>query len=243
MAYESNMKKYRIKWLEDNLEKPIEEVGENSRLLLLYWLYYSVFGISMTTPVESWIEGAGIKCQRLGYDQLGKNLVKHACHESGHEKMMEADVHSLLSIWNDSFPDTIHPSEFNGLDILQSVKDYIDLHERNIDGDTPYGQIAIEYEIERIAVVLGPKLLSITEKVFPQLLVNSLSFMTHHVEIDSAHTVFNQSVIMDFTAAYPGSVDHLVRIGECALSAYSRFIVDCVCLAKTKLELRHCVVA
>ena len=43
-------------------------------VLELFLIYFSGLGVAMTEPVEGWIRRAGIGCQEMGLDELGKSL-------------------------------------------------------------------------------------------------------------------------------------------------------------------------
>jgi hypothetical protein len=169
---------------------------------------FFVYGIQMTSGVESWLLRSGERCIELGYTELGQAIRKHAKAEAGHDQMFVRDLEKLGN-------STILPPS-------AGVLAYCRLHEDTIVGPTPYAQIAIEYEIEQLPVLYGPALLA---------LVGSSEFLSEHIVLDVGHTKFNYIQLEAFLTAYQESLPALIQAGTSALEAYSLFLMDCVTAA------------
>jgi hypothetical protein len=170
---------------------------------------FSGYGVGMTEPVERWIRRAGERCIALGLPDLGAALIAHARHEAGHDRMMVADLQIL-----GGDPSLAAPPWPSG------VAAYRRMHEAIIDGPAPWGQIAVEYEIEALSAAYGPRLLA--QAPVP------LSFVAEHVAIDEAHTEFNRKHLTALLKDHPGFLDSLADCGIRALETYGLFLDDCV---------------
>jgi hypothetical protein len=122
--------------------------NDDPQMLELFLPYFCAIGAQMTQPVEGWIRRAASRCAELGFEALAKALNQHAQAESGHHLMMIADAHSLANHWNSRHPQSINPDELLSQATSNVARSYCGVHDRNIAGNTPYAQIAIEYEIE-----------------------------------------------------------------------------------------------
>lgn len=199
----------------------------DERQLLLFWINFCSLGIGMTEQVSDWIKRAGEASIEKGFSELGKLLVKHAKAEEGHEIMMIKDMESLIILWNMKYKDKLDASVFyDAKDQSKSINDYIELHEKVIEGLTPYCQLAIEYEIENLSVAYGPKLLMKAQEIFGPGIVKSLSFLDHHIALDEGHTNFNRNSLNKFLIKNPSSLSNLIYTGKNALKIYHQFLLE-----------------
>lgn len=206
--------------------------NDDPQMLELFLLYFCAIGAQMTQPVEGWIRRAASRCAKLGFEELAKALSQHAQAESGHHLMMIADVHSLVKHWNSG-----HSRSINADDLLNQVpsngaRSYCEVHERNIAGDTPYAQVAIEYEIEQLPLRYGSLFLARCFEVFGSEIFPGLSFVSAHIDLDIGHTHFNERELAELIDSAPESLAALVAAGTAALDAYAEFLNDCVALAQ-----------
>lgn len=206
------------------------DAARDPSLLHLFLIHYVAFGIEMTRPVEDWIRRAGRKCHDAGFAKLGETLVAHARHESGHHKLMIADLRTLADQWNERHSGTnmIDPVTLLQSNNLASVRQYHELHENIIASDTAYTQIALEFEIESLSVHHGAKLVAAADTALCDLSRDGLTFLREHVALDAAHTELNRREIMKLLLEHPDCLDALVDTGARALEIYGRFIDDCV---------------
>lgn len=205
---------------------------KNPRTLLSFWLNFSSQGIGMTEPVEDWIKRAGRNCESLGYTELGKQLGKHAIHEANHHLMMIHDTKCLVEQWNKLYSPKLDAEVLMKQFSSDAVTNYRQLHEYYIEGQTPYCQIAIEYEIENLSAMYGLKMINHAVAILGKDFKESLSFIDEHAAIDVAHTDFNRKVISNFIDSYPETTNQLVNAGTKALKSYSDFITTCLTKSK-----------
>jgi hypothetical protein len=205
------------------------------RLLEAFLLYFCAIGSQMTEPVEDWLRRAADRCEVVGFEKLAKSLRKHAQAESGHHLMMIADLRALTSHWNQHYSPAVADEDLLRQPPGPGALRYRQVHEDNIAGNTPFAQIAIEYEIELLPLIYGEPLITRCLEVFGAEIMPKLSFVTAHVELDIGHTRFNARELAQLMNLAPESLSALVTAGSAALDAYSQFLTDCVELAQ-----QHC---
>jgi hypothetical protein len=200
--------------------------------LELFLIHFSALGVGMTEPVEDWIERAGKRCEAVGLVELGTALQKHARHEAGHHLMMIEDTRKLVARWNASHPSPLDADALLAMPPTAGVRAYRELHEDVIAGPTPYGQLAIEYEIEYVSVRHGPELIGQCVRKLGPGIVAGLSFVEEHAAVDVGHTKFNESQMRQLLDAHPDFVPAMIASGRGALAAYGAFLDDCVAAAE-----------
>ena len=206
--------------------------NNDPQLLELFLLNFCAIGAKMTQPVESWIRRAASRCAELGFEALAKALNQHAQAESGHHLMMIADVYSLAKHWNSRHLQSVDADAFLSQMPSNGARSYCEVHERNIAGNNPYAQIAIEYEIEQLPLRYGGLFLARCFEVFGPEILPSLSFVSAHIDLDVGHTHFNERELAKLIDSTPESLPALVAAGTAALNAYAEFLSDCVALAQ-----------
>ncbi len=212
---------------------------------------FCALGTQVTAPVPDWIERAGRACLDRGYHTIGLALVHHADHEAGHEVLMEADARSLVDAWNRKAgavddvltgsgvgrrPSLIEVDSLLAAPPTEGSRAYVELHESVIAGDSPFAQIAIEYEIEMLSITLGTALLGQIRRLFRPQILDGLTFLTHHVELDEGHTRFNRRQLTEFLTRHPDTAAVMARAGSRALDAYGLFLDDCHRLGRTLVD-------
>ncbi len=206
--------------------------------LLAFLIHFCSLGVAMTAPVESWIRRAGERCVSAGHLKLGKALQGHARHEAGHDELMRRDTHALVDHWNHS-RNGLRPLDADillGAPMTPGIERYRLLHENIINSKTPYCQIAIEYEIEKLSVEYGGRLVQNCAKRIGSDVVACLSFVQEHVALDVGHTTFNRKQLSGFLADNEAALPHLIRAGADALQAYGDFLEDCASLGAPLLD-------
>lgn len=195
-----------------------------------FLIEFCALGVSMTRPVDDWIRRSGTRCIELGLSDLGHALQRHAEHEADHHLMMINDTHSLVELWNNNAPSTGHldAEVLLAREPSAGCVTYVNLHEHTIASDAPWGQLAIEFEIERLSITAGALLLQRVAEVCGPDRIAALSFLADHVAVDEAHTVFNRRQLNTLLAEHPDFADSLGAAGAAALDAHSSFIADCV---------------
>jgi Acetyltransferase (GNAT) domain len=205
------------------------------RMLEAFLLYFCAIGAQMTEPVERWIRRAADRCAIFGFSELAEAFARHARAEAGHHLMMIADLRSLAGHWNLRHQPRVDVDELLRIEPSGGAKKYCLVHEENIAGDTPYAQIAIEYEIEQLPLHYGGLFLARCLEVFGPEILPGLSFVSEHIDLDIGHTKFNAQELAKVVKRIPESLPVLVAAGSAALDAYAQFLTDCVELAKN-----HC---
>ena len=196
-----------------------------------FLLHFCALGSQMTEPVERWIRRAAARCGTMGLAELAHALNGHAQAESCHHLLMIADVTSLAARWNARRKPVVNARKLLGQPATQGVLAYCKVHEDNITGDTPYAQIAIEYEIEMLPLRYGKLLLTRCVEMLGADILPCLRFVTEHICWDVGHTNFNARVIAKLIDLDPSSMPALVSAGTAALNAYAQFLGDCTELA------------
>jgi hypothetical protein len=206
--------------------------SNDPRLLEAFLLYFCAIGAQMTEPVESWIRRAANRCAALGLSNLAEALARHARAEAGHHLMMIADLRSLEGHWNSRHTPPVDADELLRMTPSYGASRYCLVHEENIAGDTPFAQIAIEYEIEQLPLRYGGLFVARCLEIFGPEILPGLSFVTEHIDLDIGHTQFNAQQLSKLIDLLPESLPSLVAAGSAALDAYAQFLTDCVELAE-----------
>lgn len=206
--------------------------SDDEDLFRLFMIRFCAHGVRMTEQVSSWISRAGERCAELGRTELGAALKAHARSEAGHEKMMESDARLMCGEWNRGHSARIDPDALLESAPLYATRKYVELHEEVIAGSRPWCQLAVEFEIERLSLVLGPNLLA---KCVSVLTDDSYSFLAEHVELDKGHTAFNERQLAGLLREDDADLVALVETGRRALHTYREFIAECVELAEADL--------
>ncbi|OJT25009.1 hypothetical protein BO221_11525 [Archangium sp. Cb G35] len=198
-----------------------------------FFIQYHSFGVYMTEPVEGWIRRAGQRCLLLGMDSIGKGLLKHAKQEAGHHQMMIDDVRMLVRRWNIRRRAMLHTERLLAQYPTDAMRAYRHLHEATIAGELPAAQIAIEFEIENLSLVLGPHLLSNVARVLGRETLEGLSFLKEHVQLEVGGT--NARMMEELLQMMPENARTLAETGSEALDIYLRFLGDCLQSAEAAL--------
>ena len=202
--------------------EPIDPVSMEAFLIS-----FAIVGVRMTEPVEGWIRRAAHRCGELGLERLASALDGHAHQESGHQFLMLADARLLVERWNQSHTPELNPDALLALPPTPGVVAYRRLHEDLIAGPDPYGQLAIEYEIEMLSVNYGPRLIERSTGLLGDGVLAGLGFLRDHVALDAGHTNFNRSQLGRLLEEHPDFLPLLVAAGSDALDAYATFLDDC----------------
>ena len=116
---------------------------------------------------------------------------------------MLADARLLVERWNKARKPELNVNALLDLPPTPGVAAYHCLHEGLIAGPTPYGQLAIEYEIEMLSVTYGPQLIARCAGLLGDGILESLSFLRDHVALDAGHTNFNRLQLSRLLEEHP----------------------------------------
>jgi len=205
--------------------------------LELFLIYFCGLGVAMTEPVEGWIRRAGVGCQEMGLDELGKALCTHARHEADHHLMLIEDTRSLVDRWNERHQTQVNADEILAHPMTEGVLSYRELHEKVIADGRPFCQIAIEYEIEKMSAGYGCRWLDQIARVLGPETLATQTFVQEHVELDVGHSKFNLFQLGKLLEIHPEYAEALADTGSAALLAYDSFLADCVNLARMRLDV------
>ena len=159
---------------------------------------------------------------------MANALTAHALQEADHHLLMLADARFLIERWNKAGKPELNLDALLQLPPTRGVEAYVSVHESVISGPTPYGQLAIEYEIEMLSVTYGPQLLGRCTGLLGKAILEGLSFLSDHVALDAGHTNFNRFQLGRLLEEQPGFLSGLVTAGSAALDAYAMFLGDCM---------------
>jgi hypothetical protein len=207
----------------------------------LFLIHFCALGVYMTRPVDGWIRRAAARCAEMGFTRLGRDLALHASAEADHHLLMIDDLRSLASRWNAGHSPPVDADALLGRPPSLGVMKYCRLHEDSIASETPFAQVAIEYEIEALPLRYGQLVVERCIDLLGPDIIPSLSFITKHIMLDGAHTEFNARALSDLIELAPWSLSALAGAGAAALDAYASFLSDCVQLAEdqaSKVEVR-----
>ena len=185
--YEAGMENARADFSRNAAISALFDGPIESERLEAFLIHSCSIGVAMTEPVGSWITRAGQRCSEIGLN------------EDGHHILMQQDTHALVDRWNRNHTLHLDASYLIAREDTDGVREYRQVHEDTISGDAAYGQLAIEYEIERLSVIYGPQLLNLCARTLGSDALDGLSFLRDHVELDVAHTKFNQSQLSQAT--------------------------------------------
>jgi hypothetical protein len=197
----------------------------------LFLIHFSSLGVGLTTPVEDWLLRAGKRCEEMGLQEVGRSLRSHAGAEAGHQLMMIADTHALVERWNVCRTPLLDADQLLARSPTAGGRAYRQLHEDNIAGDTPFAQVAIEYEIEKLPVHFGARFMERCRGLLGDGIARGLSFTREHITLDVGHTHFNERLLEKLLQANPSTLRPLVNAGQTALEAYGQFVEDSLALA------------
>lgn len=209
-----------------------ELAKKNLHAFLLVWTHFS---IKMTEKVESWIQRAGERSSALGFESVGNKLKHHASQESEHDLMLVDDLKVLVERWNQIYGDNLKAADLDALKLPQNTNAYVDIHENTIASAHPYGQVAIEYEIERISVAYGPQMVENVVNTLGPDFEAGIGFLAHHVLLDQGHTKFNKALLEECFAS-GCDLAALAETGIGALRIYADFLTECSNTSQKLLE-------
>ena len=200
----------------------------DARTMAAFLLHFSALSVPITDPVEGWIRRAGERCTAVGLPRIGKALSAHAKAEAGHQQYHIDDFAALVEFWNARWEPRVGHDQIVRIGMTRGGERYRAVHEDNIAGDTPYCQLAIEYEIELLPVEFGPPFVQNCTRLFGPDILRCMSFVTSHVEFDVGHTKFNAHVLGQLLADDPTRLGPLVAAGSAVLGAFADHLTECL---------------
>jgi hypothetical protein len=216
--------------------KVVKEVfteGVEPKLLKLFMIHWSALSAGISEPIPTYFNRAAERCEKEGFKKMAEVFSEHGKEEHGHDDWATNDVQKLVEIWNQEEPNfQLDSKELLDNRMSPAVKRYHKLHERVIEGDSPWAELAIGLEIELIATTYGPLLLKRCVEIMGQDSLPNISFLDEHVRADVGHTETNFEVVHNFLVQHPEYTDILVETAGDALNSYADFLDDAMSYAK-----------
>jgi hypothetical protein len=234
--YESSMGSARTQILE-LVQSTVLDPGIDPCVLRLFLIHFSAQGVGMTEPVESWVDRAGQRCEQIGLAELGRFLRMHSGEEANHHLWFIDDLRLLIPMWNACATESLSVDELLRRPLTGGVHRYRKLFEDVIAGDAPFAELAIEYEIENLSLLLGPPFVGQCQRVLGPEITAGLSFVRQHIALDAGHTDFNAHQLGEFLDAHPDYLPQMVAAGKEGLGAYGAFVEDCFHLAQAGVRV------
>ena len=233
--YHETLQPQRIAFADHAISTNLIDSNLTPEVFLRFLIEYSSLGVQITEPVEGWILRAGERCTELGMPKTGDLLRQHARDERNHHLMMVEDTQKLVAFHNLFSKEQLNPKNLIERKSTPMMDAYIKLHEDVINSNFPVCQVAIEREIEGLAVSYVPHIIERAQSVMGELGVkNFLSFLPEHVLLDVGHTAFNERLLDTVFEEAPNSLSEMTKTGEAALNTYLHFFGECLDLAKEK---------
>jgi hypothetical protein len=242
-AYEGEVQGLRQGVLASPAVRSLLDPEIDPLVLERFLIEWCALGVQVTRPVEGWIRRAGERTTALGLGEVGAALIKHAKHEAGHDEMFVHDAHALVDRWNARHAPRLDAEALMAKPATPGMRRYIELHEDVIASAAPYAQVAIEYEVEGLSVRLLPPLFAQFRKVLGPEILEVLTFLTEHAEIDVGHTAYNRRLMTTLLGARPEARSALVDAGTAAVNAYLDFLGECLAVAKAEARQARTAVA
>lgn len=236
-AYEAALAPARARFAAEADFARLGSPDADPAFLELFLFLYCARGVRTTERVVHWIRGAGERCIEIGFDALGRTIIDHAKNEDGHHLMMIADAKALAPRVNARRARPLDPDALVALPPTPGAARYRKLHDDVIAGETPFGQVAIEYEISQLSVTVMPDLMSNCTGKLGEGIIDALSFLHEHITLDAGHTNLNARALGRVLELRPDALGALVDAGANALSAYAEFLRDVLCSADELKEI------
>lgn len=144
-----------------------------------------------------------------------------------HDQWLLEDTHALVRHWNQRHPTPLHADDLLQESLLPGAKRFIQVHRNVLASDTPFAELAIEFEIEQIPVKFGRQIIENLIAVLGPEIIEGLRFLREHVLLDIEHTKSSQRQLEQLLEQHPYSLDALVAAGSEALEAFAEFMSNC----------------
>ena len=226
--YDSRVELTRSRFGQDSGLESLLAPKINPLTLEVFLIHFCSLGVALTEPVEGWLIRSSHRCTEVGMVELGRALLSHSKAESGHHLMMIRDTHALVERWNSRHEPSLNAEQLVARLPTPGGRMYQRLHEDTISSDTPFAQIAIEFEIEQLPVKYGGRLIQQCVSLLGADIMNCLSFVDEHITLDVGHTNFNTRQLDKVLNGHPEHLNPLVHAGSRALQAYATFLSECV---------------
>jgi len=235
--YEEQLKDRRAAFKASPVMNQILSWRADPVFLELFVIHYCTLTAGLAEPVAGYIRTAGERCKELGFNDMVPFFQEHSEEEEGHYHWAADDTARVVEIWNRHRKPALDAEALLNHRMSPAVKRYHQLHEDVIFGNAPYAELAIDLEIELIAVKYGPKvLLHSLVKLGPKITSN-LSFLRKHVRADYGHTKLNLKKVDALLTKHPEYAPALVEAGKGAIDTFYGYLEDCFNLAQEQYKV------
>ncbi len=204
----------------------------DSQTHALQLIYFSAIGSKMVKHVPEWIHAMGKACLRVGDFKLGNELIAHSKQEDGHYLWYLDDLRGLCRYTKRHFGLNLDPGKIVRTLNAQCPIEYAHLHETSIASPFPFAWFAIQYEIERLSLMEGPRFIGKCVEDLGFEILKSLSFAAKHVQADQQHAVENIQLMSKLIAQHPNDIEHFVDVGAKALKIYQNYFEEADYMAR-----------
>lgn len=233
-AYQERCKVARDNFASRPVVKALFFSEVDTELMKLFMISWSALSSGLTQPIPEYLKRAGENCAAKGETDMAAFFKLHTEEEDGHDEWGKDDTRKLVQQWNLEHPGPgLDAEALLKANMSPAVKRYHKLHETVIDGPSPWGELAIDVEIELITTQYGPILLQRCVKSMGEASLDNVSFLREHVRFDVGHTETNFDTIHNLIVKHPEYTDALVDTGFKALEAYGDFLDDAMALAQS----------
>jgi len=240
-AYERRLASSRERFVSAASAREVANGSIGPEPLEIFLMWFTALGQHMARPVAGWLRRAGERCQQLGAAELGKALVRHAGRAEGQDQALRDGARSLVKRWNGRRGEApIDTGRLLGALPTAGVRRYVELHRRVTGGPAPWGQIAIEYEVERLSTTWCGAFVRTCLRTLGQDLRPCLPFLEED-EVrppDAARSSFRAEQLDRFLRERPEALEDLAPAGEGALDAYAEYLDDCLWLTRSEALFR-----
>lgn len=201
------------------------------RELASFLLHHCVFSHLMSQPLNSWVCDASTRCQQLGFIDLSCDLKEYADIGFRRDKLLRADLDQLVLWFNKHYFWELNAESFLRENSCEGLMQYFSCHEQALSGDTPYTELAIQFELERLEMIHGYSLLQLCTAYFGKSILRHLSAFRHKMRLNHKRTTLLAQMMERFLAAHPDKLSSLHIAAIDTLQSYAQYLLDCHQLA------------
>ena len=204
--------------------------------LEFFLLHHCVLGRVMTEQLGGWLNEAVNKCDAFGYGELSRSLAEY--REIGFKRhtLLGKDLPLLLQWINQRHHINITSPYFHKKITSEGVKKYLKLHEQVLKSKTPYRELAIQCEMERIIMVHGYTLIQLCKLRLGKVVLRNLSAFRYQMKFNQQRTIILEQIQKQFIKKHPELLDDMVEASVATLECYARYLVDCFSLAEQSVH-------
>jgi hypothetical protein len=198
---------------------------------LVEWLARTPFMLGHTAD---WLRRAGARCIEQGMKRVGHALVAHAGRDESTLDLTTRNLRAVVRGLNARHGCRIDADSLLSARPTVTMQAYRILHEEVIKSDSPAGEIAIAYEIERARSLFDLAVLVEVQRVFGPEATLPLSALRRNAPLAVERTAFYERALAEALEQQPGSLEQLAEVGAGALDIYRHFLRECITAARER---------